>query len=86
MGQLIGAETKLPIPYVLVQVDGLSTTSDTAGRFAIDVQANRTYKLMTRSPIHRPVSMDVSVGEDGVYDLGQIQLITAIFSSLNTLR
>ena len=82
-GRLINTDTKTPVPFVLVQADGLSGSSDAGGRFYIDVQAGRIYMLMVRSPLYGPVTTSVNVSEDREYNLGDIQLKLAIFSYRN---
>lgn len=85
-GRLVGAETRVGIPFVIVSLNGLTTSTNHAGDFQLNVLPRPSpFTLTVRSPLHKPVSLRISVPQERVYDLGVIDMITAIFSRRDVL-
>lgn len=86
VGRIVSAEARIGLPYVLVQVDGLSTSSGLDGSFSIDVPSGRTYSFKVRTLLYKPVTQPINVAEERTYDLGEIQMILAIFGGIGIPR
>jgi len=79
-GRCVGAESKVGVPFLIVSVDGLTTTTSVAGDFEIQVVPRAApYSLRIRSPVHKPVTLSLNITEERLYDLGIVEMVTAIF-------
>jgi len=58
-GYLIDAQTRSPIAWTAVWVNGAIATSDVNGYWRVTVPAG-SYTLRVRSPVYEPISMPVS--------------------------
>jgi len=65
-GMVRDKTTKAPLPWVLVMLDGYSTTTDRAGLYSIEVPTG-TYTLKVRAMRYRPYTVTIDLPEERTY-------------------
>ena len=70
------AATGNALPYVNVQVDGLSDSTGLDGTCSFGVDLGKTYTVKVRNIYYRPFSVSVQINQDTVTVNAQLQKAT----------